>query len=481
MATVLNSEFVVSPQSQPSRGVSVSIQDVSIALGGRTVLKNFQVEISAGEFVAIVGRSGCGKSTLLRSIIGLETPETGRIAIGNLMERNGKPDIRIMFQDPRLLPWKKVLPNVTLGLTPSSVLAGKRVLDQVGLGDRGQDWPATLSGGQRQRVALARALVHDPALLLLDEPLGALDALTRIEMQQLIETVWTNRGFTAVLVTHDVAEAITLADRVVLIEDGCVALDEEVNLPRLRTRGSAKFAALEEKILSRLLNLSEETDKKTFAESRNRMPNEILSQALSGEESCAQSELHPLIAQRRTRRAFSPKLVEPMVLKTLLEAARWAPSSMDEQPWSFILATRQRVAEFDRLLGCLLGFNVRWAQNAPVLLLAVARSNFSAGGDRNRHALYDLGQAVAALSYQAIASGLNVCQMAGFDMQKTREVYSIPDDHEPVVIVAIGYQGDPARLPERVRKKETAPRMRNSLDQFVFEAKWGKSAPLVEE
>lgn len=208
------------------------------------------------------------------------------------------------------------------------------------------------------------------------------------------------------------------------------------------------------------------------------MPNDTLSQALSVEEDCAQVEIHPLIAQRRTRRAFSSKLVEPQVVRALLEAARWAPSSMNEQPWSFILATRQHAVEFDRMLACLLEFNVPWAQHAPLLLLAVARSNFSAGGDINRHALYDVGQAVAALTYQAIASGLTVCQMAGFDIQKARSIYSIPDDREPVVVVAIGYQGDPANLPEKVRRKETAPRKRNSIDKFVFEAKWGEPARL---
>lgn len=209
------------------------------------------------------------------------------------------------------------------------------------------------------------------------------------------------------------------------------------------------------------------------------MPNDTLSQALSVEEDCAQVEIHPLIAQRRTRRAFSSKLVEPQVVRALLEAARWAPSSMNEQPWSFILATRQHDVEFDRMLACLLEFNVPWAQHAPLLLLAVARSNFSAGGDINRHALYDVGQAVAALTYQAIASGLTVCQMAGFDIQKARSIYSIPDDHDPVVVVAIGYQGDPANLPEKVRRKETAPRKRNSIDKFVFEEKWGQPAPLA--
>jgi sulfonate transport system ATP-binding protein len=234
-----------------SRGVDVAINNVCIAFGGRTVLQNFNIEIACGEFVAIVGRSGCGKSTLLRSIVGLEPPQTGTIVLGTAA--HGNPDVRIMFQDSRLLPWKQVLQNVTLGLGLSFLPRAEEVLAQVGLADRARDWPATLSGGQRQRVALARALVHDPSLLLLDEPLGALDALTRIEMQELIENVWSIRGFTAVLVTHDVAEAITLADRVLLIEGGRVVLDEFIDLPRPRARGSALFAALEDRILQRVL------------------------------------------------------------------------------------------------------------------------------------------------------------------------------------------------------------------------------------
>src|SRR5271154_3165623 len=236
-----------------SRGVSVAIKDVSIAFGGRTVLEHFDIEISPGEFVAIVGRSGCGKSTLLRSVVGLETPQTGTIIVGNVAEHNGRPDVRVMFQDSRLLPWRRILPDVMLGLEPALIPRARKVLTQVGLAERANDWPAALSGGQRQRVAFARALVHDPNLLLLDEPLGSLDALTRIEMQQLIEDVWRNRRFTAMLVTHDVAEAISLADRVILIEGGRVALDEVVNMPRPRTRGSARFAALEERILGRVL------------------------------------------------------------------------------------------------------------------------------------------------------------------------------------------------------------------------------------
>ena len=266
--TCSSREIAAAPDQRCSRGVSVSIKSVSIALGGRTVLENFDVEIAAGEFVAIVGRSGCGKSTLLRSVVGLETPQSGTITLGEVAgselarsevarsevaRSSDKPDVRVMFQDSRLLPWRRILPNVMLGLEPRLIPRARKVLAQVGLAERANDWPATLSGGQRQRVALARALVHDPNLLLLDEPLGSLDALTRIEMQQLIEDVWCSRGFTAMLVTHDVGEAISLADRVILIEAGRVALDEVVNIPRPRTRGSARFAALEERILGRVL------------------------------------------------------------------------------------------------------------------------------------------------------------------------------------------------------------------------------------
>ncbi|MDY7549031.1 ATP-binding cassette domain-containing protein [Glaciimonas sp. CA11.2] len=245
---------VVDHSITPRRGISIAIQSVSKSYAGRDVLKSLDVEIGAGEFVAIVGRSGCGKSTLLRLIAGLETESAGEIQFGVEADLKQAPEIRIMFQDSRLLPWKKVLNNVALGLPSrsSAVIAGK-ALRQVGLEDRANEWPAVLSGGQRQRVALARALVHNPALLLLDEPLGALDALTRIEMQQLIESLWQTSGFTAVLVTHDVQEAIALADRVLLIEEGEITLDERIDLPRPRTRGNLIFAQLEEKILARVL------------------------------------------------------------------------------------------------------------------------------------------------------------------------------------------------------------------------------------
>jgi len=250
---VENAEVNAAVQLNTGRGVGIRVRSVSKSYAEREVLKTLDVEIAAGEFVAIVGRSGCGKSTLLRLIAGLENPSHGKIGFavrGDAAE--SKPEIRIMFQDSRLLPWKRVLNNVGLGL-PRASTASIRALAQVGLEDRASEWPAVLSGGQRQRVALARALVHDPELLLLDEPLGALDALTRIEMQQLIESLWKERGFTAVLVTHDVQEAIALADRVLLIEDGEITLDERISLPRPRARGNLAFAQLEERILARVL------------------------------------------------------------------------------------------------------------------------------------------------------------------------------------------------------------------------------------
>jgi sulfonate transport system ATP-binding protein len=234
-------------------GTHIVIRRLAKRFGAREVLRETQLAVTPGEFVAIVGRSGCGKSTLLRLLAGLDQPSAGSIALDGEALQGLRADTRVMFQDARLLPWKRVIDNVTLGLPPSQRARGLEVLAQVGLADRAGDWPARLSGGQRQRVSLARALVHRPRLLLLDEPLGALDALTRIEMQQLIERLWREHGFTALLVTHDVQEAVALADRVVLVEDGRVALDERVPLTRPRSHGDPAFAALEQRILHRVL------------------------------------------------------------------------------------------------------------------------------------------------------------------------------------------------------------------------------------
>lgn len=237
-------------QSAPAapRSVALAVRGLCKSYGERQVLRNADLTIAAGEFIAVVGRSGCGKSTLLRLLAGLEPPDAGTIRFSG---GTARPDTRVIFQDARLLPWKRVDENVALGLPKGrDVLPALR---QVGLEDRAREWPAVLSGGQRQRVALSRALVHDPQLLLLDEPLGALDALTRIEMQRMIETLWQARGFTALLVTHDVQEAVALADRVVLIEDGAITMDCRVDLPRPRSRGNPRFAQIEEAILARVL------------------------------------------------------------------------------------------------------------------------------------------------------------------------------------------------------------------------------------
>lgn len=241
-------------QSAPRPGLAVSARGLSKSYGERRVLDDVELRIAPGEFVAIVGRSGCGKSTLLRLVAALEQAQAGTLTLDGDAQSAHREDIRIMFQDARLLPWKRVADNVALGLP--RLHARERSLEalaQVGLADRANDWPARLSGGQRQRVALARALVHRPRLLLLDEPLGALDALTRIEMQSLIERLWKAHGFTALLVTHDVAEAVALADRIVLIEDHRIALDERIALPRPRSRGNVAFAAMEERVLQRIL------------------------------------------------------------------------------------------------------------------------------------------------------------------------------------------------------------------------------------
>ncbi|HEI8865540.1 TPA: aliphatic sulfonates ABC transporter ATP-binding protein [Serratia odorifera] len=237
------------------QGTPVTLQSIEKRYGNRTVLENVQLRITAGQFVAVVGRSGCGKSTLLRLLAGLEKASSGELLTGNNAPLDSaRDDTRLMFQDARLLPWKKIIDNVGLGLHGDWREDAQQALATVGLADRAHEWPAALSGGQKQRVALARALIHRPRLLLLDEPLGALDALTRIEMQGLIESLWQQHGFTVLLVTHDVSEAIALADRVLLIEEGRIGLDLTIDLPRPRRKGSAKLAELEAQVLERVLS-----------------------------------------------------------------------------------------------------------------------------------------------------------------------------------------------------------------------------------
>jgi sulfonate transport system ATP-binding protein len=242
-------------------GLSVTARWLDKSFGEKQVLRGINVHVPAGQFVAVVGRSGCGKSTLLRLVAGLEAVTAGTIAFG---ERARPEDIRVMFQEPRLLPWARVLSNVEVGLgkernLPDAQARAESALVEVGLDDKRAQWPAILSGGQKQRVALARALVSRPRVLAFDEPLGALDALTRISMQRLLERVWHYQAFTAILVTHDVAEAVALADRVLVIEDGRIAHDIDVDIPRPRRRGSAELAALEGSILKNLLQGTDDT------------------------------------------------------------------------------------------------------------------------------------------------------------------------------------------------------------------------------
>ncbi|MBO3462665.1 ATP-binding cassette domain-containing protein [Aetokthonos hydrillicola Thurmond2011] len=242
-------------------GMHLTLEGLRKSFGTKPVLQGIDLDIKPGEFVAIVGRSGCGKSTLLRLIAGLETPNSGSIILdGKQSSGRLNPTIRMMFQDARLLPWQRVLANVELGLLGSKVFVRQhalQVLRSVGLEDRAKDWPAVLSGGQRQRVALARALVSKPSLLLLDEPLGALDALTRIEMQQLIEDLWQTQRFTSLLITHDVEEAVVLADRVVLIENGQITMNTPISLPRPRAKGNPLFVQTVEEILHYVMGKQE--------------------------------------------------------------------------------------------------------------------------------------------------------------------------------------------------------------------------------
>lgn len=235
-----------------NQGTPLLLNAVSKHYAENIVLNQLDLHIPAGQFVAVVGRSGGGKSTLLRLLAGLETPTAGDVLAFTPLAQI-QEDTRMMFQDARLLPWKSVIDNVGLGLQGQWRDAARRALAAVGLENRAREWPAALSGGQKQRVALARALIHRPGLLLLDEPLGALDALTRLEMQDLIVSLWQEHGFTVLLVTHDVSEAVAMADRVLLIEEGKIGLDLTVDIPRPRRLGSVRLAELEAEVLQRVM------------------------------------------------------------------------------------------------------------------------------------------------------------------------------------------------------------------------------------
>ena len=231
-------------------GVVARVSRHSRSFGSTHVLDDLDLDVHAGEFVALLGRSGSGKSTLLRSLAGLDPAPADEITV------SGRTSVA--FQEPRLLPWRRVEENVALALLNSPARAerverARRALDEVGLQEKREVWPLSLSGGQAQRVSLARALVSEPDLLLLDEPFSALDALTRIEMHRLVTQLWERHGPAVLLVTHDVDEALMLADRVLVLDGGRVAHTWQVSLPRnARTPQHPHVAEVREQVLASL-------------------------------------------------------------------------------------------------------------------------------------------------------------------------------------------------------------------------------------
>ncbi len=189
--------------------------------------------------------------------------------------------------------------------------------------------------------------------------------------------------------------------------------------------------------------------------------------------------IEDVLRRRWSPRAFSDRMVEPEKLQSLFEAARWAPSSFNEQPWSFIMATKDNREEHALLLSCLLEKNQQWARLAPVLMFSVAKLNFEKTGKPNRHAFHDVGLAMGSMLVEATALSLFVHQMAGFSPEKVREIYTVPQGHEPVAGIAIGYPAEVDVLPEPFRERELAVRTRKSIGSFVFEGSWGEESPLV--
>lgn len=239
---------------------AIRVEGVSKAFGTLQVLTNLSLAIPVGEFAAIVGPSGCGKSTLLRMIAGLEKPDRGQVLYkGRPIDRPG-PDRTLMFQEHALYPWRTVSQNVEFGLELAGVPTGERrrrvadVLDLVGLRSFERYYPSQLSGGMRQRASVARALVVNPEVLLLDEPYGALDAMTRAAMQEELLSLWAESGRTMLLITHDMEEAVYLADRVFVMSDrpGQVIQEVMVDLPRGRHRSDPRFVRLRKELLQAL-------------------------------------------------------------------------------------------------------------------------------------------------------------------------------------------------------------------------------------
>ncbi|MEI9850914.1 MAG: ABC transporter ATP-binding protein [Sphingomonas sp.] len=225
---------------------AAAARQVSRRFNGRTVLDRLDLTIAPGEFVALLGASGSGKTTLLRLFAGLDAPDEGAM----LLPRNRS----VVFQEARLLPSWKVWRNVVVGLRGDAGLRARAeaALAETGIAARADAWPSTLSGGEAQRVALARALVREPELLLLDEPFASLDALTRLRMQGLVAAIWQRHRQAILLVTHDVEEAMLLADRIVILEDGKVGYDEAIALPRPRAAFSERFAEYKKVLIRRL-------------------------------------------------------------------------------------------------------------------------------------------------------------------------------------------------------------------------------------
>ncbi|MEU1207394.1 ABC transporter ATP-binding protein [Nocardia sp. NPDC005825] len=223
----------------------VRIRGLVKDFGARRVLHGLDLDIRPGEFVALLGRSGSGKSTLLRALAGLDHETGGELSVTG--------EVAVAFQEPRLIPWKRVRDNVILGLRRTdSKAAAVAALAEVGLAERGEAWPLTLSGGEAQRASLARALVREPDLLLLDEPFSALDALTRITIHGLVLDLWARHRPGVLLVTHDVDEALLLADRALVLDGGRIGRELPIDLPRPRRRDHPEFQALRAELLAEL-------------------------------------------------------------------------------------------------------------------------------------------------------------------------------------------------------------------------------------